>query len=283
VTLTDLDLNPVVNPMFTHLLARAIAEQRIEAGPKEHAFETPFRHSDAGKCSRYLGLKLAEVPISDDFDLASDWVMGLGTALHEWWQIELRRIYPDAQIEVRVHIAELTSGHIDALITINGKTFSYELKTINGFGFSKAVGVIKSRGGALVPPDGPKVAHIIQACLNAYGCDADYAVVGYLALESISIQVAANLGLGELDRFMAEWIIGRDLYAPIAVRELARLATVKARFDAGRLPAGVAVGDDWSDVELDPNASFRNWRCWYCPYLEKCKTLPAVDIPLAEV
>ena len=283
MTVPAVERSPVIEPLFTHLLVTSMRVERIEAGPKDKAFDTPFRHSDAGKCSRYLGLKLAEIPFSSEFDLAADWVTSVGTTLHEMWQSALLAQYPDAQIELKVRNGDLTSGHIDAVIDLHGIRFSYELKSINGYGFSKSVGVMKQHGGALVPPEGPKVPHIIQASLNALGCDADYAVLGYLALESISVQVADNLGLGELDRIMAEWVLTRDEYEPIARAELARLADIRDEVAAGSLPMASAIADDWSVVWLDPNKNFRDWRCWYCPYLDKCKTLAPLDIPLSEV
>jgi hypothetical protein len=283
MTVPALELSPVIEPLFTQLLVTSMRDERIETGPKEQAFDTAFRHSDGGKCTRYLGLKLAGVPFSSEFDLAADWVTSVGTTLHEMWQESLLARYPDAQIELKVRNGDLTSGHIDAFIVINGVRFSYELKSINGYGFSKAVGVMKQHGGALVPPEGPKVPHIIQASLNAFASDADYAVLGYLALESISMQVAANLGLGELDRIMAEWVISRDQYEPVARSELARLADVRDAVEAGVIPMAQAVADDWSAIWLNPNNNFRDWRCWYCPYLDKCKTLAPLDIPLDEV
>ena len=99
--------------------------------------------ANARACS---GVRLAEIPESNPFDLPSDWVTSLGTLLHERWQEALQRAYPDALIEPKVQ-TYLSSGHLDALVTLeNGTTYSYELKTINGYGFTQAVGVVKQRG-----------------------------------------------------------------------------------------------------------------------------------------
>jgi hypothetical protein len=279
-----IDPTPSAEPLFTHLLATVVQENRLAMGPKAQAFETLFRHSDAGKCSRCLALKLIGTPDSNPFDLASDWVTSLGTVLHERFQAAILSKYPDAQIEVKVRNGDLTSGHVDLLITINGYTFAYELKTINGYGFSQAVGVVKTRGGALVVPKGPKSGHIIQASLNAMGCDADYAVIGYLALESISMQVAANLGLGVLDRILAEWVIPRDIYRGIADRELERLRYIAAvTLDQDTIPSGVAIGDDFEPEPLDPNRSFRPWQCTYCQYLDTCAEMSPLPVPVPTV
>jgi hypothetical protein len=279
-----IDPTPSAEPIFTHVLVAALREERLAEGPKAQAFETHFRHSDAGKCSRHLALKLAGVCESNPFDLASDWVTSLGTLLHEQWQEALLAKYPDAQVEVKVRNGDLSSGHIDLLVTINGKTFCYELKTRNGYAFSKAVGVVKTRGGALVHPAGPSSSHVIQASLNALGCNADYAVIGYLALESISIQVAANLGLGVLDRILAEWVIPRDVYEGIAHTELERLEAIRyAVQDQATIPMGVGIGDDYEAVALDPNSKFRPWQCTYCSHLDICKGLDRMPVFLEEL
>lgn len=277
------DPYPVADPMFTHLLVMSMRDERLEAGPKPKAYETPFRHSDAGKCARQLGLALAGVSISNPFDYPSDWVTSVGSLLHEKWQEALLKSYPDSHIELRVTNGGLTSGHIDAFIRAQGRTFSYELKSINGFGFTQAIGVVKQRGGQLVTPQGPKVAHVIQASLNAKASDADYAVIGYLSLESISIQVAANLELGELDRIMAEWAFPRDVYEPIADRELARLTEIYHTVKTKRnIPLAEAMGDDGTVVYLDPNRNFRPWQCHYCPYLDLCRQLSPLEVTLDE-
>lgn len=277
------DPYPVAEPMFTHLLVMSMRDDRLEAGPKPKAFETPFRHSDAGKCARHLGMALAKIPITNPFDYPSDWVTSVGSLLHEKWQEALLKIYPDSEIELKVSNGELTSGHIDALIRAQGRSFSYELKSINGFGFTKAIGVVKQRGGQLVTPEGPKVAHVIQASLNAKASDADYAVIGYLSLESISLQVAANLELGELDRIMAEWAFPRDVYEPIADRELARLAEIRKTVELKRnIPIAEAIGDDGTLVYLNPNNNFRPWQCYYCPYMTLCQQLSPLEETLDE-
>ena len=273
--------NPVTEPLFTQLLVLELREQRLADGPKAKAYDTPFRHSDAGKCARLLGLKLSGIPESNPFDLPSDWVTSLGTLLHERWQKALLNAYPDAEIEPKVQ-TYLTSGHIDALVTLNGKKFSYELKTINGFGFAQAVGVKKMKGGQLVHPAGPRYSHIIQASLNAHAAGADFAVIGYLALESISMQVAKNLGLGELDRIMAEWIIPREEFEPIALAELDRLdmvyQTVK---NLGVVPEAYAVGDNGAPLKLSPRGPRPPWQCVYCSHHDACYALP-LEVSVAE-
>ena len=99
------------------------------------------------------------------------------------------------------------------------------------------------------------------------------------------MQVAANLELGELDRILAEWVIPRSEYEPIALRELARLDEVyNSVVVNGELPMASAVGDDGGELWLNPHNKFRPWQCTYCSHRDVCLTLdPVVAIPLSEV
>lgn len=45
---------PVKNPIITDVLAEAVQREMLEQSKKPKAFPTWFRHSDAGKCGRYL-------------------------------------------------------------------------------------------------------------------------------------------------------------------------------------------------------------------------------------
>ena len=62
------------NPVYASILLDAIQAEYAAAGPKPHAFDTPFRHSDGGACALQLAMKYQKVPESDPFDWPSMWV-----------------------------------------------------------------------------------------------------------------------------------------------------------------------------------------------------------------
>ena len=100
---------PVREPLITDVLARAIHREMIEGGRKPTAYPTFFRHSDAGKCSRYLFYEWKKTEQSNPPDVSSAWVMWIGTMLHEELQRALPERFPNAKIEVPVHHGDLTT------------------------------------------------------------------------------------------------------------------------------------------------------------------------------
>lgn len=164
---------PDADPRFAHILAEAWGASRDQ--DKATALGTPFRHSDAGKCARYLSYVAAGLPVSDPMDLTGIWTTGMGERLHEEWQAALAARYPDAEIEVKVRMEGADgSGHIDAVVVADSTTIAYELKTVGGYAYKGAVGAM-SKGKAA---EGPKSEHLIQAALNGVGADADQVVIG---------------------------------------------------------------------------------------------------------
>lgn len=301
---------PDDTPRFAHLLAQRWHEDREAEGHRPTALGTPFRHSDAGKCARYLSYVAAGIPASDPMDLTGTWTTGMGTQLHDEWQAELQRRYPDAEIEVTVRSEGVDgSGHIDAVIRMEGPAVSaegdhpeptviaYELKTIGGFAYKHAVGAA-SKGK---PAEGPKSDHLIQAALNGVAVDADEVVIGYLAREPISPVVANRFGLGEHQRFCAEWTYTRDQFTSVAADEAARVSGILALVDGGELarriipfetPLGAEIVDpshgrweqraEGGDV-IDTGVYWSEGQgCWaYCRFASLCTALPSGRIPVA--
>ncbi len=298
---------PDAHPRFVGVLADAWADDHDEDKPT--AKGTRLRHSDAGKCSRYLGYVAAGVPKSDPMDLTGIWNVHLGTMLHDLWQAALVARFPDATVETTFGWDDLdASCHVDALIRWSDpdpdpdsdrallgdwRTIVYELKTIGGYGFKAAVG--KARRGT--PAEGPKREHVAQAAMNGLAADADEIVIGYLAKETISNTVGA--GMTDLARFAAEWTLTRDEFEPIAVAEKARMAKVLELVDAGSLPAR-----KFPAGSLPPNAEITDprsgrwevhaedgtlrdfgtwWACSYCSHRSLCATTDAGRIAVATV
>ena len=287
-------LTPDESPRFISVLVDQWAEENDLAGDKPTANGTPFRHSDAGKCARAISYTAAGIPKSDPMDITGVWNTRLGTLIHEQWQEALQARWPGAEVEVICStVGADGSGHIDAVIRSYGHTTAYELKTIGGFGFKAAVGA--ARKGT--PAEGPKSAHLLQAALNGRAVDADEVVIGYLAKECISLNVAKRFGIGDdVGRFAAEWTLTREQYEPLARLEAERVDGILGLVDDGYLaarktpemPVGAEITDpatgEWvrtSDGEAVEVGS--TWECGYCSFQTLCSTTEAGRIPVESV
>ena len=283
---------PDADPRFVQLLAEAWSADRGDDKPT--AMGTRLRHSDAGKCARYLSYVAAGVPVSDPMDLTGVWNTSLGTLIHEAWQAVLQARYPDAEIEPKAQVHGLdASGHLDAVIYLEDRTIAYELKTIGGYGFKAAVG----KAGRGRPAEGPKREHLTQAAMNGLAVDADEVVIGYLSKEAIS--VTAGRDLSDVARFCAEWTFPREVWHPIALAETDRMAKILAlldddgmlaarKFPPGTLPAGAEIVDPttgrWEqhdDGILVDTGTW--WACGYCSRRTHCATTEPGRIPAVPV
>lgn len=274
-------LLPDAEPRFVQVLVDQWHEAREDDKPT--ALGTRFRHSDAGKCARVLSYKALGFAQTDPMDRTGTWNTEIGTTLHGRWQAALLEKYPDAEVEVKVRTADDVdgSGHIDAVIKLDGKTICYELKTVGGYAFKSAVG--KQRRGT--PAEGPKAGHILQVSLAASALGADEAVIGYLAKEAISVNIGK--GMSDLDRIHAEWTFTPDQFEPLAAEERKRIAGILALADDGLLaarkvphemPRGAEITDPsrglWQQVDADGQIvdTGKFWGCAYCSHQSLCAT-----------
>lgn len=253
---------------FANALLRVFQTQRDAQGSKPTALGTRLRHSDTGKCSRFLGMKAAGFPVREELDEAAVWVLGLGELIHIAWQAALPMLLPDAHIEIEPKGAVVgveASGHFDAVIIEHaysegegqvhhgrrleldgqgqlvaitdggvevlpaGHRVLVEYKTKNGYGFKHAVG---ERGDRM----GPGLGYRYQAALNAAAVDADEAVISMVSLEAISEALAAKAKLPDINRIMAEWSMSREEYLALAKTESARFTRILELVDSGKLP-----------------------------------------------
>ncbi len=262
---------PVAKPIITDVLARSIHREMTSAERKAFAFPTWFRHSDAGKCGRYLWFEHNGEEQSNPPDVSSAWVMWIGTMLHEELQRALPERFPGCNVEPSVRHGDLSSGHVDALVTLeDGTKLCYELKTLGSFGFDKAVGW-KRKGWSLGTPHGPATGARLQGALNATACDADLLVIGAMGLEAASKGFAEKNGIDEIGRTIAEWHFTKAEFTPWAMQELHRLEQIRQELKDGHVPARTAIGDELEEVKLNPNASSPNWMCQYCGHFDTCR------------
>lgn len=262
---------PVKVPLITDVLARSIHREMMESERKAFAYPTWFRHSDAGKCGRYLWYEHNQVAPSNPIDVSSAWVMWIGTMLHEELQRALVERFPHAEIEPGIRHGDLSSGHADAIIRLeDGTKVMFELKTRGSFGFDKAVGW-RRKSWSTEMPEGPTSSDRIQGALNATAVDADLLVIGMIGLESASKGFAEKNGIDEIGRTVAEWHFTKSEFGPWAKSELERLEDIQILMANDLVPARVAIGDEMEEIRLNPNAGSPAWNCRYCSHWDSCK------------
>lgn len=281
--------HPVTQPLLTTLWTERLMEDNRD---KPTAMGTAFRYSNAMNCSRRITLDALGARPSDPIDPAGIHVTTIGTWIHEQMQAAVGAKYPGATFEVKSSVKDVVSGSADGVLDISsvivtwaGGKISWEIKSIGGFGFKKAVGMA-GRGYKRGSPEGPRIGAIVQAALNAAGNDCDTVIVSYISLEAISKQAAQVVGFGEFDRFTAEWHIPRDIWEPLAEAEVARIAYLDEHYVkpslAGDivLPPGDAYEGEWE--RISPNDARRHWSCEYCPHLSTCLGVEAgaLDLPV---
>lgn len=283
---------PDPEPLLAQLLIDKMMATEQEKGEKPTAAGTRLRHSDAEKCARYLGLKLAGVPYSDPMDAPGFWSTGLGTLLHDRWQDALLQEYPDASIEVRSKIDDLdASGSADATVVLDSyddppRKILVEVKTVGGFAFKMMVGAGKG------PATGPKSAYVTQAGINALGIPGgvDEVRIIVLSREAISVGEADRRGIDTLGRILAEWTVPEEVWRPAAEREVKRWRRILELADdeilpprtiPGEMPPKAVVVDPmhkagygrWElrDPDTDElQTSGETWACGYCSMRQAC-------------
>jgi len=252
-------------------------DRNAAQGKKAQAFDTPFRFSDSGKCGRALAYSSLSYE-GEPFDAAGTFVTGLGTLLHEIVQEAILKRYPDARFEIPSQ-TPTSSGHADAIIpTEDLGLVLWELKTMNGTAAKKAIGFNTKGWGE---PSGPRYSTVIQSALNAQANGCDTIVIGHIALEAISKGLAEKWEVPEMMRFISEWIIPKEVWEPIADREIVRQLRIIDSMEDGFLPHRTVVDDDGMEISLDPENS-RYWQCQYCSYVNQCKQDGGGEPPIKE-
>ena len=254
-------------PAFSHLWLEDLMAENEARGKKPQAFDTPFRYSDAGKCGRAMGYSALGYE-GEPFDAAGTLVTTAGTYIHELVQAAIEKRFPGSKFEVPTSLY-ITSGHCDGIIETEeyGRVL-YELKTMNGTGYRRSVG-LTTTSLAKNGPEGPRFSTILQSALNAQANDCDVIVIGHIGLEAVSRGVASRLGLNDWLRFISEFIIPKEIWEPLADEEISRQFQMVDAIKEGYLPDRFAVVEMDTILELDPESD-RYWQCGYCSYREQC-------------
>ena len=268
------------NPVITSALALEWHER--SKTPKPTAQGTKFRFSSAYGCGRQQGYAAFEAEPTEPMDEAGAWVTGLGTLIHESVQEAIARKFPSAQFEVASGDGVI-SGSCDALISTHdvgshygGTHVLWELKTMGTYSFDKQVGWNRMRG-EFKSPEGPAQKAIAQAGMNALNIEAanpdiriESLILGSITFESLSKQKADKMGVWGLNRFLAEFVISRSEWEPLAQAELERVHAFFFNVDTGYLPGRLALDDEGNTIVLNPDRS-SNWQCEYCAFRTYCR------------
>lgn len=285
---------PVEHPVFTDCLAQALVDSAKGSGryetvlnvlsdsDKATAFATRIRFSDSGRCSRQLAYTDIGV-VPEVWDTASLHVAFIGTVYHELLQGEIAKRFPGAQVEVKGIVPEANiSGHCDAVVDEasmisvlpdwQGGATLFELKSKGTYQFDKSVGIMRKsfkRGD----PKGPGLEVILQAGMNARAHNCETVVIGYVCFENFSVNLAAKTGLRQMDRFLAEWHIPKEIWQPLVDREIERLTEVLDTLDNNYLPEREVYDENnWGELTtIAPEATKPAWQCQYCAHRIQCE------------
>jgi len=240
---------------------------------KAHAAETPFRFSGVMGCARAGGYEAAELPVTDPMDGASLAITAMGSLLHEDIQAAVAERWPNTSFEGKGAITDLISGHFD--IDDPDADEIVELKTVGAYKFDLSIGLYRSPGAgkpAFIKKDGgtgPSKAHICQAGFNARAHDRRNVRIVYLSREAVSVKKARQAGLDSIGRFWAEWIFGPEVWVPLVIAEIERLAKIREIVAHGEIPDRADFNDNGKQVKVDPET---HWRCdGYCQYASRCQ------------
>lgn len=241
-----------------------------------------WRGSYAGKCGRQIQHMIRADEASNPVDLAGHWVMGLGSSVHELLGPSIEAWASESTIEIfeelEVELGENGYGHADLVLKLDEKKVLFELKTINGFGYKKAV----------IDGEGPRHMAKLQAALYAEAVEADLMVIGYLAMENVGLGYANKANLDDIGRFASEWHYTPDEFLPWAKEERERLEEIaEVVMAGGDVPRSFSVSDPdipypaeitspgtgaWRLLAEDGSLlnAGKTWTCNYCQWQDKC-------------
>lgn len=165
-----------------------------------------------------------------------------------------------------------------------------ELKTLNGFGFKMSATNFKG------PAEGPKYPHVLQGALAGLVLEVTDLLVGYLAMECLSPDMAKTFCEHEWGRFAAEWHFSIPALKGLLDAEIMRINRVMTMAEANVLPArelhapeyppGTVVDDPahrgrWSlRIGGEITQTGTTWFCDYCDWRDECIARGVGDAPV---
>lgn len=283
----ELGAPPDPTPRFAHLLAQTAPQLTERTGPG-------LRTSDAGKCARVVGYRVAGVARTNPVDPTGQWAIVVDGLVRDAWRTALQDTYPDAQINARIHVAELAAtGWADAVVETTNATgepwrILITAHAAGGWAYKNRIGVNDT------PAEGPSPGHLLEAALLGAAVAADEIVVAYLSTEVVAGWLADKHVLPETTRYVAEWSYPAATYRPWADQERDRLAGIAALVDTGELPARKIPGLPVGAVVVDPRTgrweqrdrsgrawdTDTTWACRYCGWKDVCATASAGREPV---
>lgn len=259
---------------------------------KPHAFEgTPFRASMAGECSRKLAYYFANAGQTDPTNISDAWRFTMGRLIHEELQAGIMEAFPGSEIEVKVRIGGVGSGHMDLRVlraNEDGEPIitAVELKSRGATGFRSMILGMGSRTNPK-PPEGPSWSYISQGSICA-ASPPDDVLPDELLIAVISPE---NLGKSNfrdpVRLFSAQWTFTQAEFMAVAEYEIQRVEKiweiVQERGPSGvrriipdpKMPRHV-ITQPWNGTYAILNDQDQGigtghaWQCDYCPYQTQC-------------
>lgn len=270
-------------------------EAYVESGQltRDFAIEgSRIRASWAGQCAKRIAYEVYGVEHSNPTTVADAWRFNIGSMIHDHIQRFAIAKFPGTEVEVKVRIGEMGSGHADLVVKRPGEERDFiiavELKSVGGYKFKQSVG-----------REGPAASAVMQGALNAAAMDPqpDEMMVVYFSLENFSPAEFAKRSYltSHYNRFAAQWTYPREDYLQIAADELRRLEKIVKLVDdhgPGAVPRIVPDPDLPPHLVTEPlkgnytitegrdrGAPGWTWHCGYCPFRAKCADDLVADTP----
>ena len=259
-----------------------LIQQRELEGPRPTAFNTAARGSQAGQCSRRIGLEMLDAEETNEITVTTLLAFHIGTALHSLTQVAMQDRL-QMQLEVPIDLQPLgypISGHADGVYQPyhkNPATAIWELKTKTSFGFRLA-----AKSGC------PEKHEVAQAAMYGLGVpDCQWVHLVYLAKDTTYGKNAVKAG-ETLEWFleMDEPVPGCDGMTPrqIGSAEATRITAIASEVFAQQcLPERFIPDYGTIHAVPEPDSKDQPWRCRYCTFNAVCSTLPTGQTPLENI
>lgn len=272
-----------VGILYPALVDYMVAEDEAK-GPRPTAAGTRLRASEALMCARAIGLRIEDVPVTDEVPPETLFAFSIGNTIHEKIQAVALAQLPGAEIEV---VGDYTPIGIDlschADIVYDQDLFNPgtdpttrkvvgEIKSISGYGFLLAIGARKGP-----EPPGPKDGHVIQAVLAAMAPNIDAKWVHLIYIDKDKHGIAE--WRFDLDEQYTRYHTTMTL-REIGQAEIERMQGILGRLDNRLIPARHIPGFGRVNIVPTPDSRDDPWNCRYCRYNRLCRELETSPQPV---